>query len=105
MPFGLCNAPEAFQIFIDEVLRDFLDICAVAYIDDILIYSMTPQEHVKHVRAILEQLKEIGYMPNWKSVNSIKPQSLSWAILYLRKVWKWIHRKCRLFYNGNPQLL
>ena len=60
MPFGLCNAPAAFQFFINEVLHDFLDKCAVAYIDDILIYSTSLTQHIQQVRAILQRLKENG---------------------------------------------
>ena len=39
MPFGLCNAPSTFQAFINDVLREYLDVFCSAYLDDILIYS------------------------------------------------------------------
>jgi len=58
MPFGLKNAPATFQHFINEVLSDYLDVFAFAYIDDILIFSNTLEEHHKHVRLILERLRE-----------------------------------------------
>ncbi|KAJ1132588.1 hypothetical protein NDU88_010895 [Pleurodeles waltl] len=58
MPFGLCNAPAAFQFFINEVLHEFLDVCVIVYIDDILIYSKNSEEHTQHVRAVLSKLKE-----------------------------------------------
>ena len=58
MPFGLCNAPAAFQFFINEVLQEFLDICAVVYIDDILIFSANLEEHIGHVKAVLGKLRE-----------------------------------------------
>ena len=45
MPFGLSNAPATFQAHINEVLRDYLDIFCIAYLDDILIYSDTLEEH------------------------------------------------------------
>ncbi len=41
MPYGLANSPAAFQSFINEIFRDLLNKCVVAYIDDILIYSPT----------------------------------------------------------------
>ncbi|XP_078518423.1 LOW QUALITY PROTEIN: retrotransposon-like protein 1 [Lissotriton helveticus] len=56
MPFGLCNAPAAFQHFVNDILREFLDRFAVVYIDDILIFSKNMEEHVSHVRTILECL-------------------------------------------------
>src|SRR5947209_1928270 len=47
MPFGLCNTPATFQNMIHEVLREFLDQGVVVYLDDILVYSETEEEHVK----------------------------------------------------------
>src|SRR5258708_3765822 len=49
MPFGLTNAPAVFQRFINEVLGNLLDICTVGYIDDILIYSDSIDQHQDHV--------------------------------------------------------
>ena len=60
MPFGLCNAPGTFQAFINETLRDFLDVFCTAYLDDILVYSSTERDHVHHVRQVLEKLREVG---------------------------------------------
>src|SRR5258708_3654797 len=45
MPFGLSNAPVAFQRFINEVLGDLMDICTVGYLDNILIYSDSLEDH------------------------------------------------------------
>ena len=57
MPFGLTNAPASFQRFINEVLGEYLDIFAIAYLDDILIFSNTFEEHVDHVTKILDKFK------------------------------------------------
>lgn len=46
VPFGLTNAPAAFQGYINYALSDLLDICCVVYLDDILIYSNSEEEHV-----------------------------------------------------------
>ncbi|KAL0190875.1 hypothetical protein M9458_013573, partial [Cirrhinus mrigala] len=56
MPFGLCNSPSAFQQLINDVLRDMLGRWCYAYLDDILIYSKTLEEHTQHVRAVLRRL-------------------------------------------------
>ncbi|KAI2646957.1 Transposon Tf2-9 polyprotein [Labeo rohita] len=56
MLFGLCNSPSAFQQFINDVLRDMLGRWCYAYLDDILIYSKTLEEHTQHVRAVLRRL-------------------------------------------------
>jgi hypothetical protein len=58
MPFGLTNAPATFQRFVQSVLKDFLGDFACVYIDDILIYSNTAEEHVEHVRKVLAVLQE-----------------------------------------------
>ena len=58
MPFGLSNAPAAFQRFVNEVFADLLDVCVVVYLDDILIYSDNPDEHRAHVREVLRRLRK-----------------------------------------------
>ena len=45
MPFGLANAPATWQKFINDILKDYLDDFATAYMDDILIFSETMAEH------------------------------------------------------------
>ena len=60
MPFGLCNAPGTFQSYINETLREYLDVFASAYLDDVLIYSNTREEHTVHVRKVLDKLREAG---------------------------------------------
>lgn len=58
MPFGLCNAPATWQSFINSLIRDCLDDFATAYLDDILIYSKTYEEHIQHVQLILQRLQD-----------------------------------------------
>jgi hypothetical protein len=60
MPFGLSNSPATFQAYIDDCLRPFLDDFTVCYLDDILIYSNTPEEHEEHVKKVLARLREFG---------------------------------------------
>src|SRR5258705_10129507 len=54
IPMGLTNAPATFQKFINDILRPFLDQFCTAYLDDILIYSDTLEEHKIHVRRAVE---------------------------------------------------
>lgn len=58
MPFGLVNAPATFQAFINTTLHDILDIFTSAYIDDILIFSRTHEEHIRHVNDVLRRLRD-----------------------------------------------
>ena len=60
MPFGLCNAPATFQAFINDVLREYLDVFCTAYLDDILVYSDTEDDHVIHVGKVLTKLQKAG---------------------------------------------
>jgi hypothetical protein len=46
MPFGLANAPATFQSYINQAMSDLLDTCCVVYLDDIIIYSNSAEEHV-----------------------------------------------------------
>jgi hypothetical protein len=56
MPFGLTNAPATFQSIMNEILRPFLDIFCIVYLDDIVIYSDSAEEHEKHLTKVLECL-------------------------------------------------
>ncbi|GBG86664.1 hypothetical protein CBR_g41726 [Chara braunii] len=58
MPFGLTNAPATFQCLMDKVLRHQLNKFVVVYLDDILIFSKSMDEHVKHLEEVLQVLKE-----------------------------------------------
>ncbi|KAL2019738.1 hypothetical protein VTK56DRAFT_9182 [Thermocarpiscus australiensis] len=58
MPFGLTNAPATFQAVVDHAIRPFLDKFAVCYLDDILIFSRTLEEHKQHVKQVLDALYE-----------------------------------------------
>ena len=60
MPFGLTNAPAVFQHMANDIFRDFLDIFIIIYLDDILIYSKTQEDHDNHVRQVLQRLREFG---------------------------------------------
>ncbi|KAK3530943.1 hypothetical protein QTP70_006494 [Hemibagrus guttatus] len=58
MPFGLTNAPAVFQALINGVFQNLLGKWVITYIDDILVYSTSPEEHVLHVREVLSRLQQ-----------------------------------------------
>ena len=61
MPFGLKNAPIHFQRIMDaEIERAGLRNCVKCFIDDLIIYSVTPEEHVQHVQKVLDMLDAVN---------------------------------------------
>ena len=58
MPFGLTNAPSTFQAVMNDVFREYLDEFVMVYIDDILIFSRTAEDHLRHVGLILARLRQ-----------------------------------------------
>ncbi|KAJ9543706.1 LOW QUALITY PROTEIN: hypothetical protein OSB04_023413 [Centaurea solstitialis] len=73
MPFGLTNAPAAFMDLMNRVCRPMLDRSVIVFIDDILIYSKSREEHVVHLREVLEVLRReqvqfLGHIVNREGI-------------------------------------
>ncbi|GBG88162.1 hypothetical protein CBR_g46650 [Chara braunii] len=63
-PFGLTNAPATFQTAMTTEFRHMLDRFVLIYLDDILVYSWSLDEHVEHLRTVLERLRQAKYKAN-----------------------------------------
>ncbi|GBG86929.1 hypothetical protein CBR_g44383 [Chara braunii] len=61
MPFGLTNAPATFQATMTNEFRAMLDRFVLVYLDDILVYSRTLEDHLGHLRRVLETLRRAKY--------------------------------------------
>ena len=58
LPFGLTNAPATFMNLMNEIFKEHLDVFVIVYLDDILIYSRTRNEHLNHIRIVLNILRK-----------------------------------------------
>ncbi|GBG91629.1 hypothetical protein CBR_g52663 [Chara braunii] len=81
MPFGLTNAPTTFQRCMNDLFRPWLDKFVVVYLDDILVFSRTLEEHRGHLRQVLEKLREVNFKINAKKCDWAKTR-----VLYLGHV-------------------
>lgn len=77
-PFGLATAPNAFQQLIESILRPALYKYAICYLDDVLIFSSSFEEHISHVNEVLKLLRDAQLRISWK-----KSQFCRERLLYL----------------------
>ena len=82
MLFGLTNTAATCQVLINNIIRAHLDQTAITYLDNILVYSKTQQEHTKHVKDVLRYLQEAGLKLNLKKYkfNKLEVEFLRYII-------------------------
>ena len=74
MPFGLCNAPAVFQMNMNQIFGWRIGKYVVVYMDDILVFSKTREEHLEHLKDVLEVLKENKYHIKLKKCDFMKEE-------------------------------
>ncbi|GFU86102.1 retrovirus-related Pol polyprotein from transposon 17.6 [Trichonephila clavipes] len=74
MPFGLCNAPATFERMMDNLLRHFKWTMCLCYLDDIIVFSETFEDHLIRLRLVLKCLQEAGLKLNSKKCLFLLPK-------------------------------
>ena len=104
-PFGLINAPATFQRYINEQLREHLDVDATAYMDDVLVYTNgSREENWGSVHKILKKLEKLVYFLTSINATSYAKKLNTWDLFYEReKMLPLIQRRCRQLSTGCRQ--
>lgn len=74
MAFGLCHAPATFQRLMNYILRDVLGKKTLVYLDDVIIFSDTFEQHVKDFREVFELIRKAGLRLKRKNVSLLNNQ-------------------------------
>ena len=97
MPFGLTNAPSTFQRLMSLVLSGLCWKMCLVYLDDIIIFSQTVEEHLQRLAEVLRRLKDVGLKA---SANFYPKVCNIWGTLCQRKAWRQILPRLVVFVTG-----
>jgi hypothetical protein len=87
LPFGLTNSPATFQCIMNSILEPFLRKFVIVFMDGIVIYSKSLEEHLIHIRHVLTLLKAHRFFVKLSNVPLLRQNWNIWATLSLGKEW------------------
>ena len=93
MSFGLTNAPAYFMYLMNSIFFEELDVFVVIFIDDILIFSKTEEEHAEHIRIVLQKLRDHRLYAKFSKCSFGSRKWLFLGISFRRMVWRWIQAR------------
>ena len=103
MPFKLMNAPATFMRLMDDILQPFTNSFVVVYLDDILIFSQTWEEHLHHIRQVLQTLWRHKLCANLEKCTFVMTQVQYLGYIIDERGCMWIQPRSNSFGIGKPQ--
>ena len=104
MPFGLLNAPATFQRAMDIILSEVRWESVIVYLDDIIIFSRTFEEHIRHLGIVLSKLSAAGATLKFSKCHFLGRQLTTWAIeFYLTNYKFWRKMSIHLLRRSLPR--
>ena len=100
MPFGLTNAPSTLMRLMTKVLKRFLGKFMIFYLGDILIFIKTKEEHLDHVRQVLQRLKEEKLIINLKKCSFMQEEIVYLGFVISANGLRMDLRSLKKFWNG-----
>ena len=74
MPFRLINAPSTFMRLMNEVLKEYARKFVIVYLDDILVFSRSKEEHMEHLKLVLKTLRKEKLLINLNKCSFMKEE-------------------------------
>jgi hypothetical protein len=104
MPFGLSNAPTTFQALMNDVLRPYLRLFVLVFLDDILIYSSSWAAHLQHITVVLIALRAHRLHLKRSKCSFGAPLWPTWATSSPQREWPWMTPRLRRCASGRHLL-